>query len=208
MHLVHIQYKLVLVDNLELKVVPQSLIPETAVGGGKGGKGTPGGTVDLAVQVVDKVVEQVKRKWSNLALDQLNKVIQVEMEAAVVEWQVAVVVPHAGGNAATPPGGGPGGDGVRLPADFRDPRQAPSDATNALPYQRGGGLGTPGPAVHTMLLVVAEAAWSPSYGSVAVLEVLAVVVEVLLVVLLRLMVLVVFKTLVVVEVDQVILKVH
>tara|TARA_Y100000356_G_scaffold92191_1_gene77712 strand:- start:316 stop:642 length:327 start_codon:yes stop_codon:yes gene_type:complete len=50
--------------------------------------------VDLAVQVVDKVVEQVKREVVKTGLDQLNKVIQVEMEAAVVEWQVAVVVPH------------------------------------------------------------------------------------------------------------------
>ena len=41
----------------------------------------------------------------------------------------------AGGNSPTTPGGGgAGGVGVRLPADFRDPRQAPSDVTNALPY--------------------------------------------------------------------------
>ena len=42
--------------------------------------------------------------------------------------------------------GGPGAVGRQLPATFRDPRQAPSDSSNPQPYQRGGGLGTPGPA--------------------------------------------------------------
>ena len=45
-------------------------------------------------QNVDKLVEQVKREVVKTGLDQLNKVGQVEMEAAVVEAQVAVVVPH------------------------------------------------------------------------------------------------------------------
>jgi hypothetical protein len=60
-----------------------------------------------------------------------------------------------------------------------------------------------------MSLVVAEAAHGLLVMVLlAALVDLAVVVEVFLVVLLQLMVLVVFKTLVVVEVDQVILKVH
>ena len=39
-----------------------------------------------------------------------------------------------------------GAIGRQLPTTFRDPRQAPSDSSNPQPYQRGGGLGTPGPA--------------------------------------------------------------
>ena len=42
--------------------------------------------------------------------------------------------------------GGDGGVGRQLPTTFRDPRQAPSDSSNPQPYQRGGGIGTPGPS--------------------------------------------------------------
>ena len=55
----------------------------------------------------------------------------------------------AGAAGGAPPGagvGGSGGIGRQLPTTFRDPRQAPSDSSNPQPYQRGGGLGTPGPA--------------------------------------------------------------
>jgi hypothetical protein len=55
----------------------------------------------------------------------------------------------AGGAGSANPGqwiGGPGAVGRQLPTTFRDPRQAPSDSSNPQPYQRGGGLGTPGPA--------------------------------------------------------------
>ena len=53
-----------------------------------------------------------------------------------------------GAGSAQPSGGigGAGGIGRQLPTTFRDPRQAPSDSSNPQPYQRGGGLGTPGPA--------------------------------------------------------------
>ena len=52
----------------------------------------------------------------------------------------------AGENAPGPGVGGDGGVGRQLPTTFRDPRQAPSDSSNPQPYQRGGGIGTPGPS--------------------------------------------------------------
>ena len=55
----------------------------------------------------------------------------------------------AGGAGETAPASGVGGDGGvgrQLPTTFRDPRQAPSDSSNPQPYQRGGGIGTPGPS--------------------------------------------------------------
>ena len=67
---------------------------------------------------------------------------------------------------ALPDGGGPGGVGVQLPASFRDPVQAPSDTTNPVPYQRGGGLGTPGPAGGFYVAGGGGGGtWSPSYGT-------------------------------------------
>ena len=53
----------------------------------------------------------------------------------------------AGGNATSPPNiVGAGGVGIRIPATFHNPDSAPSDTSNPQPSQRGGGLGTPGPA--------------------------------------------------------------
>ena len=52
----------------------------------------------------------------------------------------------AGGSAGSTGTGGAGGDGRQLPSTFHDPRQSPSDVSNPTPYQRGGGLGTPGPS--------------------------------------------------------------
>ena len=72
----------------------------------------------------------------------------------------------AAGSAKAPDGGGPGGVGVQLPASFRDPVQAPSDTTNPVPYQRGGGLGTPGPAGGFYVAGGGGGGtWSPSYGT-------------------------------------------
>ena len=51
----------------------------------------------------------------------------------------------AGGDQPSGGVGGAGGVGMQIPTTFRDPRSAPSDSTSA-PYQRGGGLGTPGPS--------------------------------------------------------------
>ena len=51
-----------------------------------------------------------------------------------------------GGAPPSPGVGGSGGIGRQLPATFRNPVSAPSDTTNPAPYQRGGGLGTPGPS--------------------------------------------------------------
>ena len=50
------------------------------------------------------------------------------------------------GNSYSGTTGGAGGIGIQIPTTFRDPAQAPSDTSNPQPYQRGGGLGTPGPA--------------------------------------------------------------
>jgi len=52
----------------------------------------------------------------------------------------------AGETITTPGVGGDGGVGRQLPTTFQNPAAAPSDSTNPQPYQRGGGLGTPGPA--------------------------------------------------------------
>jgi len=72
----------------------------------------------------------------------------------------------AGSNSGPPAGGGPGGVGVQLPADFRDPRQAPSDSSNPVPYQRGGGLGTPGPAgSYYVAGGGGGGTWNSSYGT-------------------------------------------
>ena len=73
----------------------------------------------------------------------------------------------AAGTASGPPdGGGPGGVGVQLPPAFRDPVQAPSDTTNPVPYQRGGGLGTPGPAgAYYVAGGGGGGTWNPSYGT-------------------------------------------
>ena len=49
------------------------------------------------------------------------------------------------GNAANSSRGGTGGIGWQLPATFQDPAVAPSNTTGQNTYQRGGGLGTPGP---------------------------------------------------------------
>ncbi len=51
----------------------------------------------------------------------------------------------AGQNAPGPGVGGDGGVGRQLPTTFRSPVMAPS-SSDPQPYQRGGGLGTPGPA--------------------------------------------------------------
>ena len=51
-----------------------------------------------------------------------------------------------GGYNGNHPSGGDGGIGVQIPATFHDPAQAPSNTTNPFSWQRGGGLGTPGPA--------------------------------------------------------------
>ena len=49
------------------------------------------------------------------------------------------------GGAASSGTGGGGGIGVQVPSTFQNPVSAPSNTTNPQPYQRGGGLGTPGP---------------------------------------------------------------
>jgi hypothetical protein len=49
------------------------------------------------------------------------------------------------GTNAGPASGGAGGVGVQVPATFQNPIVAPSDTTNPVSSQRGGGLGTPGP---------------------------------------------------------------
>ena len=41
--------------------------------------------------------------------------------------------------------GGAGGVGRQIPTTFRNPAAAPSNTSDPAPYQRGGGLGTPGP---------------------------------------------------------------
>jgi len=46
------------------------------------------------------------------------------------------------GSNGTP---GKGGDGLQVPATFRNPLVAPSNTSNPQPNQRSGGLGTPGP---------------------------------------------------------------
>ena len=75
-------------------------------------------------------------------------------------WQYGVVSPGAGiggggggagtpgiGNPAPQPTVGTGGDGVQVPSTFRDPSSAPSATTpTTFAPERGGGLGTPGPA--------------------------------------------------------------
>ena len=51
----------------------------------------------------------------------------------------------AGSNFDNPPNtAGPGGVGIQIPAAFQNPALAPS-GDSPLPYQRGGGVGTPGP---------------------------------------------------------------
>ena len=71
----------------------------------------------------------------------------------------------AGSASGPPDGGGPGGIGVQLPPAFRDPVQAPSDTTS-VPYQRGGGLGTPGPAGGFYVAGGGGGGtWNPSYGT-------------------------------------------
>ena len=52
----------------------------------------------------------------------------------------------AGNNNSVAGTGAAGGVGMQIPTTFRDPRSAPSDSSNPQPYQRGGGLGTPGPS--------------------------------------------------------------
>ena len=54
----------------------------------------------------------------------------------------------AGGNGSPNPSagvGGAGGVGRQLPATFQNPDAAPSNTSDPAPYQRGGGIGTPGP---------------------------------------------------------------
>ena len=52
----------------------------------------------------------------------------------------------AAGSDGSSTGGGAGGVGVQIPTTFRSPQLAPSDSTNPFTPERGGGLGTPGPA--------------------------------------------------------------
>ena len=51
----------------------------------------------------------------------------------------------AGDVGGSDPHGGAGGVGSQAPPTFQNPAVAPSDTSNPQPYQRGGGLGTPGP---------------------------------------------------------------
>ena len=51
----------------------------------------------------------------------------------------------AGAAGGSDSDGGAGGTGAQVPATFQNPKSAPSNVSDPQPYQRGGGLGTPGP---------------------------------------------------------------
>ena len=72
---------------------PSVFNSQTAVYGGRGGKNIPGSLVELVVLVVDKLAVLVLLVLVKTTLDQLNKVILVEMDLLVVDTVAVAVVP-------------------------------------------------------------------------------------------------------------------